>query len=188
LNTLVADPNATEHFKTIEAAATKRLSNGWQLLASYSATKSHIPVAALSNINPNTLINTANDTWEWLGRASGAYVFPGQVMVSANFEHRSGDVQARTVSLSGGGTIPSIALNAEPIGSLRLPNINNIDLRVEKRFPLGGGRRVDGQINVFNVMNANTTTARIVRSGTTYLRPTAILPARIVDFVVTYSF
>jgi hypothetical protein len=47
---------------------------------------------------------------------------------------------------------------------------------------------VDGQINVFNLMNANTTAAWIVRSGATFLRPTAILPARIVDFVVTYTF
>jgi len=106
----------------------------------------------------------------------------------ANLEHRSGDVQARTVLLSGGGTIPSITLNAEPIGSLRLPNINNIDLRVSKRLSLGGGRRLDGQINLFNVTNRNTTTARIVQSGANFLKPTAILPARILDFNVAYSF
>ena len=188
LNTLVADPNATETFKTIEFAGTKRLANGWQLLASYSATKSNIPVPAESNMNPNVDINTANRTWEWLFRASSAYVFPGNVMVSANLEHRSGDVQARTVLLSGGGTIPSITLNAEPIGSLRLPNINNIDLRVSKRLSLGGGRRLDGQINLFNVTNRNTTTARIVQSGANFLKPTAILPARILDFNVAYSF
>ena len=126
LNTLVGDPNATETFKTIEMTGQKRLSNGWQVLTSYSATKSDIPVPAESNINPNTDILAANKTWEWLFRASSAYVFPRNVMVSANFEHRSGDVQARTVSLTGGGTIPSISLRAEPIGSLRLPH-QNID-------------------------------------------------------------
>jgi len=188
LNTLVGDPGATEHFSTIELAATKRLSKGWQLLTSYSATKSDIPVAAESNINPNTEINTANHTWEWLGRASSAYVFPGNVMLSASYEHRSGDVQARTVLLSGGGTIPSITVNAEPIGSLRLPNTNTVDVRVSKRFNLGGARKFEGQINVFNVTNRNTTTTRILQSGTTYLKPTAILPARIMDFNVTYTF
>src|SRR5437867_1639493 len=50
LNTLVGDPSATEHFKTIELAATKRLSKGFQLLTSFSATQSDIPVAAESNI------------------------------------------------------------------------------------------------------------------------------------------
>jgi hypothetical protein len=109
-------------------------------------------------------------------------------MLSANFEHRSGDVQTRTVALSGGGTIPTITLNAEPIGSLRLPHLNTMDLRVSKRFDLGGGKRLEGQINLFNVANSNTTTARIVLSGANYLKPTAILPARIVDFNIAYSF
>jgi hypothetical protein len=109
-------------------------------------------------------------------------------MLSANFEHRSGDVQARTVSLTGGGTIPSISLRAEPIGSLRLPHLNTMDLRVSKRFDLLRGRRLEGQINLFNVFNANTVTARNVQSGVNFLRPTAILPARIVDFNIAYSF
>ena len=93
------------------------------MLASYSATHSDIPVPEESNINPNTDILAANNTWEWLFRASSAYIFPRNIMVSANFEHRSGDVQARTVSLTGGGTIPTISLRAEPIGSLRLPHL-----------------------------------------------------------------
>ncbi len=188
LNTLVADPNATETFKTIELTGQKRLSNGWQVLMSYSATKSEIPVPAESNINPNTDILAANNTWEWLARASSAYVFPGNVMVSANFEHRSGDVQARTVSLTGGGTIPTFLIRAEPIGSLRLPHQNVMDLRDSKRFDLGAGGRVEGQINLFNVLNDNTVTARTVQSGANYLRPTAIQASRILDFNVAYTF
>ena len=109
-------------------------------------------------------------------------------MLSANFEHRSGDVQARTVNLTGGGTIPSITVNAEPVGSLRLPNLNTFDMRVSKRFDVGRGRRIEGQINVFNVMNVNTVTARTVLSGANYLRATAIMPPRIVDFNVVYTF
>src|SRR6185295_20313495 len=104
------------------------------------------------------------------------------------YEHRSGDPQARTVLLTGGNTIPSITVNAEPIGSLRLPNINNIDVRFSKRFNLGGGRRIDGQINLFNIANVNTTTARIIASGATFLKPTAILPARILDFNIAFIF
>ena len=188
LNTLVGDPGATETFKTVELTGQKRLSNGWQVLASYSATRVDIPVPAESNINPNVDINNSNQTWEWLFRASSAYVFPHAVMLSANFEHRSGDVQARTVNLSGGGTIPTITLNAEPIGSLRLPHLNTMDLRLSKRFDVGRGRRIEGQLNLFNVFNVNTVTARTILSGANYLRPTAIMPARILDFNIAYSF
>ena len=134
-----------------------------------------------ANINPNTYILANNNTWEWLFRASGAYVFPRNVMVSVNFEHRSGDVQARTVSLTGGGTIPSITLRAEPIGSLRLPNQNTMDLRASKRFGLGAGRNIEVQVNLFNVGNVNTVIGRSVQSGQNYLRPTAIQDARILD-------
>jgi len=188
LNTLVGDPDATEYFKTLEVTTSKRLSNGWQWLASYSATHSDIPVPEGANINPNTYILAANDTWEWLARTSGAYVFPRNVMVSVNIEHRSGDVQARTVSLSGGGTIPTISLRAEPMGSLRLPHQNSMDLRLSKRWDRGAGQRFEIQMNLFNVTNANPVTARTVQSGANYLKPTAIFPARILDFNVAYSF
>jgi hypothetical protein len=187
-NTRVADPNADETFKTIEMTASKRLSNGWQVLASYSATHSDIPVPADSNINPNIEILAENRTWEWLARASGAYVFPADVMFSANFEHRSGDVQARTVSLTGGGTIPTITLRAEPIGALRMPHQNVLDMRVAKRWALRPGQTVEGQINCYNVLNANTVTARTIQSGPNYLRPTAILAARILSFTVTFTY
>jgi len=109
-------------------------------------------------------------------------------MVSLNVEHRSGDVQARTVSLSGGGTIPTISLRAEPIGSLRLPNQNTMDIRLSKGFTVAPGRKFEVQVNLFNVFNANTVTARTVQSGANYLKPTAIQAARILDFNVGYSF
>jgi hypothetical protein len=188
VNRLVGNADATAYFKTVEMSAMKRLMNGWQVLTSYSATKVQIPVPEGANINPNTYILSANNTWEWLFRASGAYVFPRNVMVSVNLEHRSGDVQARTVSLTGGGTIPSISLRAEPIGSLRLPHQNTVDLRASKRFNLGEGRNIEVQANLFNVGNANTVTGRSVQSGANFLRPTAIQDARIFVANVGYTF
>jgi hypothetical protein len=188
VNRLIGDPSATEYFRTIEMSGTKRLSNRWQLLASYSATKSQIPVPELANINPNTYINAANNTWEWLGRVSAAYVFPSNVMLSTSFKHQSGNVSARTVRLTGGGTIPTFTYRVEPLGSLRLPNQNILDLRVSKRFNLGGSRTFEAQVNLFNIMNDNTVTNWSVQSGANYLRPTAIQAARIVDFNIAYTF
>ena len=188
LNQLVGDPNATEYFKTIEVTGQKRLSSGWQLLASYSATHSDIPVPEVSNMNPNTYILAANNTWEWLARASGAYIFPKEIMASVNVEHRSGDVQARTVALTGGNTIPTITLRAESIGSLRLPDQTTMDLRFSKGWNVGAGKKVEVQMNIFNVFNDNSVTARTVQSGANYLKPTAIQAARILDFNFAYSF
>jgi hypothetical protein len=199
---LINDPQADANFKTLEVAATKRLANRWQFMASYSATKSHIPKVPNTPINgytgeleggyntfdPNAEIFATQDTWEWLARASGAYTFPADVLVSTNFEHRSGIPKARTVSFTGGQQIPSITLRVEPIGSLRLPHINLLDLSAQKSFRLRQGHRVALRLNVYNVLNVNSVISRVFQSGRSFLRPTAIVPPRIAEVDVSYRF
>ncbi len=189
--------NDDEVYKSVEVAGFKRLSNRWQFSAAYSATKKDIPVVGrIPADNPNVGIFGADRTWERTGKLSGAYIFPREVLVSANFEHRSGDPFARQVLFTGGRTIPSIVLNVEPIGARTLPSINLLDARVQKTIGLPRGQKLVGRVNVYNVMNASTlastgTAAAFpvnVRSGSTFLRPLAILPPRIVEFGVTYSF
>jgi hypothetical protein len=188
--TMMINPPGNEHtYKTIELAANKRLSNRWQLMASYSATKNHVPFGSeYVEHNPNAEINLADDTWEWLAKGSTAFMFPADIIVSANFEHRSGNPQAREVLFRGGRQIPSIVLRVEPIGSLRLPNTNILDLRAEKRFRFTGSQSVSVRLNVFNALNVNTVTSWTVRSGPNFLVPTAIVPPRILEFSATYSF
>ena len=143
--TLINDPNAEQSFKSFEIAASRRMANRWQFMASYSATKLHVPYVSntggglavdLTSFDPNAEINTLDESWEWLTRVSGAYVFPWDIQFSTNFEHRSGTPQARTVSFTGGKQITSITLRVDPIGSLRLPHLNILHFRVEKAFNL----------------------------------------------------
>ena len=115
-------------------------------------------------------------------------MFPRDVQVSANFEHRSGASQARTVSFTGGRQIPSITLRVEPIGARRLPNLNILHLRAEKSFRLTQGQKVAVRLNVFNALNINTVLTRTVLSGPDFLRPLTITPPRIAEFAVSYSF
>jgi hypothetical protein len=180
-------PNHT--FNSVEIAASRRLSNNWQFMASYSATKKHIvPAQERTAFNPNVEIFAEDNTWEWMGRASGAYVFPYAVTFSMNYEHRSGDAQARQVLFRGGQQVPSIVLNVEPIGSLRMPNFNFVDLRVEKAFRLGSTQKLSARLNIYNVLNSDTITERTVRAGANFLRPTAILPPRMFEVAASYSF
>lgn len=194
---LVNDPRADESYKSFELAASKRLADRWQFMASYSATKTNLPVPVQADLNPNAEIFAANKTWEWLSRVSGAYVFPGDVQVSANFEHRSGEPQARTVFLTGGRSIRSIRLPVEPLGSIRLPHRNLLNVRVEKSLRLSPRHRVALRVNVYNALNANTVIQRTLQSGPNYLHPiqtggtgstTGITPPRIAEFSVLYSF
>ncbi|MBI3494007.1 MAG: carboxypeptidase regulatory-like domain-containing protein [Acidobacteria bacterium] len=188
-NELVNDPNATETFGTIELAATKRLSNRWQMMASFSATKLNIPVPAFSDLNPDQEINVANRTWETLGRLSGAYQFGAGITASFNFDHRGGLARARQVLFTqAGARVPSIVLNVEPLGSLYDPDTNILDLRLGRTFKLGGARTVEGQMNLFNALNVNTPTGVNYRSGPAFLRPNAIVLPRVVEFDATYRF
>ena len=119
----VNDPNVNQSYKGLELAVVKRLTNRWQFLGSYSATKKNIPnygflsagsfatgsfdsAHQVGNLTPNDEINRSDRTWEWNGKVMGAYVFPADVQLSANYEHRSGDVFARQVRFTGGQTIP----------------------------------------------------------------------------------
>jgi hypothetical protein len=76
----------------------------------------------------------------------------------------------------------------EPLGSRYDPDTNILDLRIDKRFDFGGGRSVEGQLNLYNALNVNTPTGVNYRSGPTFLLPTAIVLPRILEFSATYRF
>lgn len=201
---------ANQNFRTIEVATVKRLSNRWQMVASYSATKKNWPIGAAGlargtgfgtssptfsaagdnagYLTPNALINTSDKTWDWDAKLSGAYIFPAEILVSANYHHTSGDAFGRQVRFSGGRTIPTIVLNVEPIGTYRRPNVNLVNLRLEKRFTLPRAQIATVTLNLYNAFNANTVTALQNRSGPRFLDPLGILPPRLAEISLAYRF
>lgn len=167
------DPKNNSTFKTIEFAATKRLADGWQFMGSYSATKKNIPFSEGSALTPNAEINIADKTWTWIGKLSGSYVFPMDIIGGASYSIRNGARLARQVLVTGGSSITDIVLNAEPIGSLNLENVGLLDLRAAKRIQLGSGRAFEIRLDCFNALNANPVTSIVVRSGPTFGNATA---------------
>jgi len=87
-----------------------------------------------------------------------------------------------------GVTIPSIALLVEPIGTRRLPNTNQTDVRFEKSFKLAKSQKVSARLNIFNLLNANTVTDLIRQSGVNFLKPTSIMAPRIMEVSASYQF
>ena len=198
---LVNDPKARQRFTSVELSATKRLANRWQFAASYARTKKDRPLhpslrvpearaqaTIVGAFNPNDEINRADNTSDWQGKLSGAYLFPYDVTVGANFDHQSGDAFARQVRLEGGVTIPDVVVNAERVGTRRIPTLNLLTLRVEKSFRFRAAQRVAVRFDLYNALNVNTTTRIQPRSGRRFLRPTEIVPPRVAEFGLTYSF
>jgi len=199
--TLVNDPNARQRFNSIELAAVKRLANRWQFAASYTRTKKDRPIhpdlrvpelraqaTVVGAFNPNDEINRADNTSDWQGKLSGAYIFPYDVTFGVNFDHQSGDAFARQVLLEGGVTIPDIEVNAERIGTRRIPTLNLLTFRVEKSFRFRGAQRVSVKLDVYNALNVNTATRLQPRSGEDFLRPREIVPPRVAEFGLSYNF
>jgi hypothetical protein len=200
---LINDANSNASFRSYEIALSRRLSNRWLFLGSYSATKSHSPYVQntsgvgdfvqpglavfLTTFDPNAEIFAANDTWEWLTRASGGYTFPWDILVSAHFENRSGIPFARTVSATGGVTIPSIAVRVEPIGTRRTSSVNILDFRGEKALRFGA-QRLSLRVNLYNMLNVNTVTSLNQQSGATFLGATAIVPPRTAEVSAQFTF
>jgi hypothetical protein len=195
--TFIQDPNNEQTFKTFEVAVAKRMSSRWQLNASYSATKKDVPYLTntgsgdfrpLTSYDPNAEINTAERFWQWQSKFSGAYTFPYEVMASANYTVESGTPWARQVLFRGGVSIPSIVLRVEPIGARTTPVVGVADFRLQKSFAIAGSQRIQMRLNIFNLLNASTSTGVNQRAGAQFGRTTSILPPRIVLFSIGYDF
>jgi hypothetical protein len=95
-------------------------------------------------------------------KMQGSYILPADIVVSSNWIWQAGRPYARKLNVTrfASGATPaqgSFTIFLEPRdGSLRMDAQNYINLRVEKRFALGGSRRLTGMIDVFNLLNADT--------------------------------
>ena len=78
---------------------------------------------------------------------------------------------------------------AEPIGSRQQDHVVIADARIERLFKIPGrSNRLSAQVDVFNLMNANPVDFTTWSSGTSFLRPTSVVPPRIVRFALKFDW
>lgn len=187
-NLTVNQPGYINRYNNIEVGVDKRLSDGWQLLTSYLATRNNAWIGGLPT-TPNEEFFPKNETWDSTFRAAGSYITPWGLLGSALFEYQSGTAQARDVLYRTGlRQLSSLTLRSEPVGARRLPAVKLLSLRAAKQLNFGNGQRMTVQFDLFNALNANDATAITTRSGPNYDRITAILPPRVARLGVNYSF
>jgi len=147
----------------------KRMSNKWQLKGSvlYSSFKGNSeatngPTEGESTMfdNPNTLINAYGSLWfdrPLQIKIMGTYILPYDIILSAYFQHSSGTPWGRTIDrVYFPKDFPAVqqtyvGVNAEVPGTKRRVPYVNLDLRVEKSFALGGHRRLNFYVDIFNL-------------------------------------
>jgi hypothetical protein len=188
VNNLVMNVGNESRYKTVEASMGKRLSNRWSMQAggSHTWSKDFFEVN-----NPNATANA--DTTRWDFKLSGTYEAPYGIRISPLVRHQAGGNFARTISVGAGiataaGGIFSGTIDAEPRNARRHDNITVFDVRVDKSVSLGRGMRLRGFFDLFNITNSNAVEVRTVATGTSFLRPTAILSPRTARLGARLSF
>jgi hypothetical protein len=178
----------------------KRLSNRWQMLTgltlqnhtgfSHSGTFTN-PGTTTDFNNPNYQLNRDDSVVftdiPWTFTLSGSYELPYAVAVSGKYTARAGDPLSRTLNLSGlpqGGE----TIFVQPRGEDRTESVTRfVDIRFAKRFTMRGSR-LEGMLDVFNLLNANHVVGQVESIGSTIGRPNRILAPRIIRLGVTARF
>jgi hypothetical protein len=187
----------------VQFSVNKRMSNRWQLLAGLTL-QSHTgfthsgtftnPTGSpyFTDLNdPNYLLNRGDSAVftdiPWTFTLAGSYQLPYEVMISGKYTARDGDPLDRRLTVTG---LPqgSTDVYVQPRGDDRSETVNKfVDVRFAKRFNFGS-TRLEGSLDVFNLLNANHVLLQNEVIGTTLGRPSRILAPRIVRFGVTARF
>ena len=178
----------------------KRMSNRWQMLGGLTLQKHEGFNHSGTYTNPgsNTDLNNPNYRLNrdgsaiftdipWSFNLSGSYQLPYEVQLSGKYQARDGDPLMRTITIAG---LPqgSDVVWVQPRGVDRTETVNKfLDMRVMKRFQLGTAR-LEGSVDVFNLLNGNHVLAQNEGIGTTIGRPSRILAPRIVRLGATLHF
>jgi hypothetical protein len=196
----------------VELTAQKRLSHNWQMTAGLTIGKNegglNSPVVgdrgqSLGNGNdlndPNfTLYNrgiVGNDS-KVAFRLSGIYHAPWDIIAAGSLVANGGypfistysvsraDAAKAGVALTRGSQ--TVVLSAR--GDERLETVALVDFRLSRAFRFPGGRRIEPQLDIFNLTNSAVADANVGGVGSTYLYPSSIVSPRIMKIGLTVSF
>jgi hypothetical protein len=195
-------PVKPNKYRGVIISAEKRFSNNWQLLASFTSSSSKGNIdnwlqSEASFDDPNQdLFAFGKNFWDRpvILKISGSYQFPLGINMGVSLRHMSGIPYTRfaetPVELNYVGYVD---VRVEPRGSERTPSTTLVDARVEKffTFPRSGffpGGRLGIILDLFNILNANTTTQVGDLTSDNYGIIQSILAPRILRLGVKYSF
>jgi hypothetical protein len=165
-------------FRMFSLVATKRMSNNWQLTASFTFAKmwglnprgnarqtysENILWNSSSARDPNHFLNIegrmAGDR-PFSMKVLGTYLFPYGISASVNFQIQSGLPYARTATIYGlNQGSQNVATEARGDNGHRLRTGYLLDVNVEKSFRLLGGLSMLVRFEVFNLLNRATPTS-----------------------------
>jgi hypothetical protein len=160
--------SCTQRYKAFELALSKRMSNRWQMQASYVWSRLNGDIV-LDYTNPNNLFDFVREGATATGtgitptttspdqphafKLLGSYQAPLGITVGANYQALSGLPYDRnlTVAFAQG----TANLRMEPRGTYRYDTLSLLSIRADKSFRVGGSRRASFIVELHNALNSS---------------------------------
>lgn len=189
----------TNHYNGVELTATKRMSKGWQVLAGYTLQQQKGTYSrGLGDDfnNPNNEINRKDSILNYdatqMFKVLSNYTLPKSIALGLNYQHytgypldpNNGPPTAVFENLNQG----QVSIIGDPIGKIRLPNVDVVNLRLSRPTHLGDRFTLEPIADLFNIGNANTVVSEVPDGGSSFLRPTNQLNPFIARFALRFSF
>ena len=201
-------PGYNRTYKGFELTARKRMSHGWMANASYAwndspeyyPTGSYQDPTNISNLDggqyaPQSTTSGIDNVFvnaKWIARLSGVYQVPiVKVNLAGFLNTRSGFPLFQYVTTSARASQfgqGSASVYTAKAGSVRLPNVTQLDVRIDK--PVSYNRlRATFSLDIFNVLNGNTILAKRRQQNSSNANTvSAILAPRVLRFGVRMTF
>jgi len=184
---IITNTGQNGRYKTIEASITKRYSQRWSASVGGSYTiRNNYPFS--STTTQPTYPNTPNSPGlytrtSWDFKMTSSYDAPFGIRLSPVLRHQSGANFAREISIPASAApagifFPGIAYYADSPMDHREDDIWVFDVRAEKTLSITARVKLRGFFDLFNITNSHASETVAHTTGTSYLRPTAILAPR----------
>jgi hypothetical protein len=173
----------------------------------------HPEIVATSSIfaaaSPAASTQFCHPTHSWAGQTqvklSGVYPLPWDAQVSAVFQNLPGFPLLATRPFTNAEIAPSLGRNLAACPAATGPctatasvalvqpftrfedRLTQLDVRLSKRLRVGGVR-VQGMLDIYNLLNGSTVLLVNTNYGSQWLRPTEVLPARLFKLGVQLDF
>ncbi|HEY2798266.1 MAG TPA: TonB-dependent receptor [Thermoanaerobaculia bacterium] len=162
-------PGYSQTYQGVGLQLVKAFSDRWMLRGTFSWNSWKQSVSPEAIFNPNDPGGNLDGgdvggISDWVFRLSGLYQLPHGFAVSGSFLGRQGFAQAYVVRVLTHGPAGMVAIPTSPTGTYRLPDVYELDLRIQNTFILGPVS-ITPSLEVFNALNANTVLGRHARVG-----------------------
>ena len=193
---------ASRSYNGLELTARKRFSDNWLMNSSFTWNNTILHYESAADLStsadptnfeqvqgrPSSGTSGINGA-RWTAKISGMYGLPWQMSVAAFWNLRDGTQFNRTIQspnrTGAGGTVN---VQIQPQGTTHYPTFSQLDLHWDKGFRFGQ-RRIQFNVDAFNLTNAATVLARQTRQNFAQANyVTRILAPRVVRLGLKVNF